>query len=58
MPVDMGRFPDQESCIDHLERVRWRNKPVCPHCESKDIVRKKEDGVGRLSLKAVVAQTT
>ena len=44
----MERFPDQESCIDYLERIRWRNKPVCPHCESKDVVRKKEEGVGRV----------
>ena len=22
------RFPDQDSCIDHLERVRWRGIPV------------------------------
>ena len=42
------RFPDQESCIEHLERVRWRGKPVCPHCGSIDVVRKKEDGIGRV----------
>ena len=28
----MERFPDQESCIEHLERVRWRGTPACPHC--------------------------
>ena len=44
----MERFPDQESCIDHLERIRWRGKPVCPHCGSLDVVRKKEEGVGRV----------
>ena len=22
----MERFPDQESCIEHLERIRWRGK--------------------------------
>ena len=31
----MERFPDQESCIDHLERIRWRGTPICPKCESK-----------------------
>ncbi len=31
----MGRFPDQESCIEHLERIRWRGTPVCPKCERK-----------------------
>lgn len=25
------RFPDQESCIDYLERLRWRSKAYCPH---------------------------
>ena len=42
------RFPDQDSCIDHLERVRWRGIPVCPHCASITVKRKKEDGVGRV----------
>ena len=43
----MERFPDQESCIDHLERIRWRGKPVCPHCGCVG-KRKKEDTVGRV----------
>ena len=37
----MERFPDQESCIEHLERIRWRGTPVCPHCEHKVVKRKK-----------------
>ena len=41
-------FPNQESCIEHLERVRWRGTPVCPHCGSLSIKRKKEDGEGRV----------
>ncbi len=42
------RFPDQESCIEHLENVRWRYQPECPHCRS-DKVARKADGqrVGR-----------
>lgn len=44
----MERFPDQESCIDHLERIRWAGKPTCTHCGSQNIRRKKEDGVGRI----------
>ena len=40
----MERFPDQESCIEHLERIRWRGTLVCPHCGSISIVRKKEEG--------------
>jgi transposase-like protein len=27
-------FPTQNDCIDHLETVRWRNKPQCPYCKS------------------------
>ena len=37
----MERYPDQESCIDHLERIRWRGTPICPKCESKGFVRKR-----------------
>ena len=25
-------FPDQDSCFDWLEKVRWQGEPVCPHC--------------------------
>ena len=28
------QFPDQESCIKHLELKCWNNKPVCPYCQS------------------------
>ncbi len=44
----MEAFPDQESCIERLERIRWRGTPVCPFCECKDIKRKKEPSVGRV----------
>ena len=46
----MERFPDQESCIEHLERIRWGDKPVCPHCGCVEVKQKKEDGVGRVGL--------
>ena len=42
----MERFPDQESCIEHLERLRWGNTPQCPHCNSKSVVRRKESEIG------------
>jgi len=29
------RFPDQETCIDHLETLRWQKKPQCPYCKSE-----------------------
>ena len=30
------RFPDEDSCWQWLERVRWNGKPTCPHCGSCD----------------------
>ena len=36
------RFPDQESCVVHLEEIRWRDWPCCPYCGSIDVARKKE----------------
>ena len=42
------RFPDQEACIEHLERVRWGDDPSCPHCGSAHVARKEDAGrVGR-----------
>ena len=42
------RYPDQEACIEHLERVRWHGEPHCPHCGSAKVARKVEnDRVGR-----------
>ncbi len=38
----MARFPDQESCLEHLERVRWHSGVICPHCESSHIGPKNE----------------
>ena len=34
------RFSDQESCIKHLEAVRWGEHPQCPHCESDRVCTK------------------
>jgi transposase-like protein len=28
-------FPTHQSCVDHLEKVRWNDKPICPYCKSK-----------------------
>lgn len=28
------QFPTDESCIAHLEAVRWQGKPKCPYCNS------------------------
>ena len=42
------RFPDQLSCIEHLENVRWGSEAHCPKCGSVRVARKCEgDRVGR-----------
>ncbi len=42
------RFPDQEACIQHLENVRWREHPSCPHCGSLSVAPKTDSGrIGR-----------
>ena len=42
------RFPDHESCIEHLEKVRFGDEPYCPNCGGMQVARK-ADGkrVGR-----------
>ena len=34
------QFPDQQACIDHLERLRWPAQAVCPLCGSDHVARK------------------
>ncbi len=47
------RFPDQAACIAHLEGIRWRDQPRCPHCESVRVARKVDSGrVGRWNCHA------
>ena len=42
------RFPDHAACIAHLEIIRWRDTPACPHCGSVRVARKADDTrVGR-----------
>ena len=42
------KYPDQESCIEHLENVRWGDETTCPYCKSTNVARKGElDKVGR-----------
>ena len=43
-----NKFPDQQSCIDYLESIRWPERTFCPHCGSAGVARKAEnDRVGR-----------
>ena len=36
------RFPDQQSCIGHLEKIRFGNEPYCPLCGVMDVAKKVE----------------
>lgn len=33
------KFPTQESCVEHLEKVRWGDTPKCPYCHSERTTR-------------------
>lgn len=35
-------FPDQEACLNHLERKRWGDKPTCVYCASPKAYRHTE----------------
>ena len=39
-----NQFPDQQSCIAHLEAIRWPEKAFCPLCGSDRVARKVEAG--------------
>ena len=30
------KFPTQESCLAHLEAVKWKGKPTCPYCKNQN----------------------
>jgi len=36
------RFPTKESCLEHLEKVRWKDEPCCPYCKSEKVSKKVE----------------
>ncbi len=38
----MERFPNQMACIEHLEKIRWKGNPKCPHCQNPNVARKNE----------------
>lgn len=39
-----SRFPDQEACIAHLEKIRWAATPNCPLCGATTVARKSDSG--------------
>ena len=44
----MERFPNQQSCIEHIERIRWGDNPCCPHCDGTHVGRRNETRVGAI----------
>lgn len=42
------RFPTQESCVEHLEKIRWGDTPCCPHCDSTSVGKRTESEIGRI----------
>lgn len=48
-----SRFPDQEACIEYLEKVRWGHNPYCPLCGATTVARKIDSGrIGRWNCHA------
>ena len=35
----MKRFPDETAACEHVERTRWGDHPICPHCGNCDYSR-------------------
>ena len=33
----LDRFPDEQSCIDYLTEIRWRDSAFCPFCGSHKV---------------------
>lgn len=31
-----GLFPTEDDCLKYLESVRWKDKPTCPYCNSRN----------------------
>ena len=40
IPMLYKLFPDEDSCYAWLEKVRWNDEPVCPHCGGMDNIAK------------------
>ena len=38
----LERFPDEQSCITFLEKIRWGNEAACPLCGSTAVAPKRD----------------
>lgn len=48
-----SKFPTQATCIEHLENIRFGNRPYCPHCKANRVERKSDGNrVGRWNCHA------
>ncbi|HTB99574.1 MAG TPA: IS1595 family transposase [Ferruginibacter sp.] len=36
-----SKFNTKSKCYKHLEKVKWNNTPICPHCDSDRITKRK-----------------
>lgn len=36
------RWPTHQDCIEHLERVRWGDTPLCPYCGAERVSRNRD----------------
>lgn len=36
------QYPDQEVCIAHLEKIRWKGMPLCTYCDSPRVYKHAE----------------
>ena len=50
------RYPDQEACMEHLERVRWGDDPHCPQCGSTHVAQSRASQDRPLELRRLPCQ--
>ena len=36
------RWPTEDDCLAHLERLRWGDKPLCPYCGAERVSRNRD----------------
>lgn len=48
---ESGFLHNESEAYEFLERIRWPNGPVCPHCQHNDAYRLKPSTTGRRVLK-------
>jgi len=52
------KYPDHESCIEHLDSVRWVDKKICLHCGSEYIATslKMTELAGGIAIDSAIAK--